>query len=205
MVNNEILLTFIGASMLLTIMPGPDILYVLTQSISNGKKYGIATTLGLVSGIFIHTTLVAFGVSVIIQQSEYLYLTIKIAGALYLFYLAFLSYKSNDEIHLQPKAAQKKMWSLVKQGFLMNVLNPKVTIFFMAFFPGFLYSTTQSTIAQFYILGFIFQIQAFFIFGLVAVLAGNISAILHKNPKMNSYIKWAKVVIFIGIGLAILW
>ena len=190
--------------MLLTIMPGPDILYVLTQSISNGKKYGIATTIGLVSGIFIHTSLVAFGISVLIKQSEYLYLSIKIAGALYLFYLAFLSYKSDDEIHLQQNTDQKKLWTLVKQGFLMNVLNPKVTIFFMAFFPGFLYSTTQSTITQFYILGFLFQFQAFIIFGLVAILAGNIATVLKKNTTINVYIKWAKVLIFIGIGIAIL-
>lgn len=204
MVNYEIILTFLGASMLLTIMPGPDILYVLTQSISNGKKYGIATTIGLVSGIFIHTSLVAFGISVLIKQSEYLYLSIKIAGALYLFYLAFLSYKSDDEIHLQQNTDQKKLWALVKQGFLMNVLNPKVTIFFMAFFPGFLYSTTQSTITQFYILGFLFQFQAFIIFGLVAILAGNIATVLKKNTTINVYIKWAKVLIFIGIGIAIL-
>lgn len=205
MVNYDILITFIGASMLLTLMPGPDILYVLTQSISNGKKYGIATTLGLISGILIHTTLVAFGLSVLIQQSEYLYLTIKVAGALYLFYLAYLTFKSDEEIYHQNKATHKKMWSLVKQGFLMNVLNPKVTIFFMAFFPGFLYSTTQNTITQFYILGFIFQLQAFVIFGLVSVLAGNISTILIKNPKMNNIIKWVKMCVFIGIGLTILW
>lgn len=204
MVNYEIILTFLGASMLLTIMPGPDILYVLTQSISNGKKYGIATTIGLVSGIFIHTSLVAFGISVLIKQSEYLYLSIKIAGALYLFYLAFLSYKSDDEIHLQQNTDQKKLWTLVKQGFLMNVLNPKVTIFFMAFFPGFLYSSTQSTITQFYILGFLFQFQAFIIFGLVAILAGNIATVLKKNTTINVYIRWAKVLIFIGIGIAIL-
>lgn len=205
MVNYEIILTFLGASMLLTIMPGPDILYVLTQSISNGKKYGIATTIGLVSGIFVHTSLVAFGISVIIKQSAYLYLFIKIAGALYLFYLAYLSYKSDDKIQLQPNTTQKKLWNLVKQGFLMNVLNPKVTLFFMAFFPGFLYSATQNTVIQFYILGFIFQFQAFIIFGLVAILAGNITRVLDKNPKTENYIKWAKVFIFIGIGIAILW
>lgn len=205
MVNYEIIFAFLGASMLLTIMPGPDILYVLTQSITNGKKYGIATAIGLVIGIFVHTTLIALGISVIIQQSEYLYMAIKIAGALYLFYLAYLSFISEEKIHLQQSTDQMKMWTLVKQGFLMNVLNPKVTIFFMAFFPGFLYSTSQNTITQFYILGFIFQLQAFIIFGLVAVLAGNIATVLHQNPTMNTTIKWAKVFIFIGIGIAILW
>mgnify|MGYP000957539155 FL=1 len=80
----EILISFIAASMLLTITPGPDIIYVLVQSITNGKKYGIATALGLVSGIIIHTTLVAFGVSAIIKQSEYIFFGIKLFGAIYL-------------------------------------------------------------------------------------------------------------------------
>ena len=86
--NYEILLSFIGASMLLTIMPGPDIIYVLVQSMTNGKKYGIATSLGLVSGIIIHTTLVAFGVSALLKQSENIFFAIKLFGAIYLLYLA---------------------------------------------------------------------------------------------------------------------
>lgn len=205
MVNYEVLITFLGASMLLTIMPGPDILYVLTQSISNGKKYGIATTLGLVSGIIVHTTLVAFGVSAIIQQSELLYSSIKILGAMYLFYLAYLSWKSDEQLEISESVQQKKYIALFKQGFLMNVLNPKVTLFFLAFFPGFLFSTEMSSVLQFYILGLIFQVQAFIIFGLVALLAGSISVFLMKNSKLNSTIKWAKVLIFIVIGVAILW
>jgi len=80
--------------MLLTIMPGPDIIYVLVQSITNGKKYGIATSLGLVTGIIIHTTLVAFGVSAIIKQSENLFFTIKLFGALYLLFLAYQTFQS---------------------------------------------------------------------------------------------------------------
>ena len=130
----EILISFIGASMLLTIMPGPDIIYVLVQSATNGKKYGIATSLGLVSGIIVHTSLVAFGVSAIIKQSESIFFMIKLFGALYLLYLAYITYKSNDEVLLNTKAEKKGLLKLFKQGFIMNVLNPKVSIFFLAFF-----------------------------------------------------------------------
>jgi len=155
----ETLISFIGASMLLTIMPGPDIIYVLVQSATNGKKYGIATSLGLVSGIIVHTSLVAFGVSAIIKQSESIFFMIKLFGALYLLYLAYITYKSNDEVLLNTKAEKKGLLKLFKQGFIMNVLNPKVSIFFLAFFPGFLYSSTQSTIIQFYVLGGLFMLQ----------------------------------------------
>jgi threonine/homoserine/homoserine lactone efflux protein len=200
----EILLSFIGASMLLTIMPGPDIIYVLVQSVTNGKQYGIATSLGLVSGILIHTTLVAFGVSAIIKQSESIYFIIKLFGALYLLYLAYMTYASDEELLLNTKAEKKGLLKLYQQGFIMNVLNPKVSIFFLAFFPGFLYSTTQNTVIQFYILGGLFMLQALIIFSLVAVLAGNFATYLKAHPTFNTNIKWFKVLVFVGIAVFIL-
>jgi threonine/homoserine/homoserine lactone efflux protein len=190
--------------MLLTVMPGPDIIYVLVQSVTNGKKYGIATSLGLVSGIIIHTTLVAFGVSAIIKQSENIFFAIKLFGAIYLFYLAYQSYKSQDQIKLDAKADKKGLLKLFQQGFIMNVLNPKVSIFFLAFFPGFLYSDSQSTVIQFFVLGGLFMLQALLIFALVSALSGSFSEYLKTNPKLNSRIKWIKIVVFIGIAIFIL-
>ncbi|MBL4939812.1 MAG: LysE family translocator, partial [Lutibacter sp.] len=109
--------------MLLTIMPGPDIIYVMVQSITNGKKYGLVTSLGLVTGIIFHTTLVAFGISTILKQSEYLFFSIKLLGALYLIYLAYKASVNDSEIILTIKTKKKSLINLFKQGFLMNVLN----------------------------------------------------------------------------------
>jgi threonine/homoserine/homoserine lactone efflux protein len=95
------LIPFITASIILTISPGPDIIYVLVQSIANGRKAGIMTTLGLVSGILIHTSLVAFGVSAIIKESESFFLAIRIFGALYLFFLAFKVFSAEGKISLK--------------------------------------------------------------------------------------------------------
>ncbi|NLP59138.1 LysE family translocator [Lutibacter sp. B1] len=202
--NYEILISFIGASMLLTIMPGPDIIYVLVQSITNGKKYGVATALGLASGILIHTTLVAFGVSAIIKQSQWLFFAIKLFGALYLLYLAYLTFKSDEEVLLNTKVQKKGLLKLYKQGFIMNVLNPKVSIFFLAFFPGFLYSTTQNTTLQFYILGALFMLQTILIFSGVAILSGNLAEYLKEHPKFNTQIKWFKILVFVSIAIFIL-
>lgn len=190
--------------MLLTIMPGPDIIYVLVQSITNGKKYGIATSLGLVSGIVIHTTLVAFGVSAIIKQSESLFFSIKLFGALYLLYLAYQTYKSNEEVLLNTEAEKKGLLKLFKQGFIMNVLNPKVSIFFLAFFPGFLFSTIKSAVVQFYILGGLFMLQALLIFSTVSILSGNFASYLKTHPTFNTKIKWIKILVFVGIAFYIL-
>ncbi len=202
--NTEILVTFIVASMMLTVSPGPDIIYVLMQSISNGKKYGIATSAGLVSGIIVHTTLVAFGVSALIKESQTLFTIIKVFGAFYLFYLAYKVFKETSNVSInQQIVPQKKLTELYRQGFIMNVLNPKVSIFFLAFFPGFLFSSSLSTITQFYVLGIVFMLQAFLIFCLVSVLAGSIATYLNNN-KATRLFKWLQIIVFIGIGIFIL-
>ncbi|RKS43350.1 threonine/homoserine/homoserine lactone efflux protein [Gillisia mitskevichiae] len=197
------LIPFLTASILLTLSPGPDNIYVLVQSISNGKKAGIVTTLGLVSGILIHTSLVAFGVSAVIKASPVLFTLIKVFGALYLFYLAYKVFKSDSTIAIKG-VPEKSSGSLFRQGFIMNVLNPKVTIFFLAFFPGFLWEPEGNTILQFYLLGFLFMIQALLIFGAVALLAGKISEYLMQHRRSGDFLKWIQVVVFIGIGILIL-
>lgn len=204
-INYEILYTFIIASTALAISPGPDNIYVLTQSIVNGKKYGFATVAGLMSGCFVHTTLVAFGVSVIIKQSDVLFFVIKLFGALYLFFLAYRVFKSDAAVQLTSETVEKKsLGQLYKQGFIMNVLNPKVSIFFLAFFPGFLFSKTISNVLQFYVLGILFVITGILVFGSIAVLAGAISNHLKKNSKVSVILKWLQISVFIGIGIFIL-
>ncbi|MBZ9631192.1 LysE family translocator [Salegentibacter sp. LM13S] len=201
----EQLIPFLTASAILTISPGPDIIYVMVQGIANGKKYGFVTALGLATGIIIHTSLVAFGVSAIIKNSETLFFIIKLFGAVYLLYLAWQVCKSDPEIAYSAEGIKKKsLFSLFKQGFIMNVLNPKVTIFFLAFFPGFLWEPGGNTVIQFYILGAIFMLLTILIFGTVALLAGKICIYLKKHKYSGAVLKWLQIVVFIGIAVFIL-
>ncbi|QNM86201.1 LysE family translocator [Polaribacter pectinis] len=201
----ETLISFAIATSVLSISPGPDNIFVLTQSIVNGRKFGIATVFGLMSGCLIHTTLVAFGVSTIIKENPNIFFVIKLFGAGYLLYLAYKVYKSDADITFSTENVQHKTTlQLFKTGFLMNVLNPKVTIFFLAFFPQFLFSETISTVVQFYILGFIFILVSFIVFGSIAVLAGSISAYLKQHKKIGLYLKWAQIIVFTLIAVLIL-
>lgn len=194
-----------SATALLAFFPGPDNVYVLTQSLVNGKKSGLATVAGLMSGCLVHTTLLAFGVSAIIKANDNLFLGIKIFGALYLFFIAYKVFKSDASLIVSNGNAPKKsMPALFRQGFIMNVLNPKVALFFLAFFPGFLFSDSISTVVQFYILGLLFMLVSFMIFGLIAVLAGSISSYITKNEKVGLIFKWLQIVVFIGLGIYIL-
>ncbi|RDY60959.1 LysE family translocator [Flagellimonas nanhaiensis] len=201
-INYPILIGFVVASAALAISPGPDNIYVLTQSISNGVKAGMATTTGLVSGCLVHTTLLAFGVSEIIKRSDALFFGIKMFGAIYLLYLAIQVYKSDASLSLDNTGGNGKSHSkLFKIGFTMNVLNPKVTIFFLAFFPGFLFSQELNTVVQFYVLGLLFMLSAFIIFGTIAVLAGKISKYLTKYPQSGLFLKWLQITVFVGIAV----
>ena len=201
----ETLLSFALATSVLSISPGPDNIFVLTQSIVNGRKFGLATVIGLISGCLVHTTLLAFGVSAVIKASEGLYTGIKIFGAVYLLYLAYKVYKTDANIMVSKENAPKKTTNqLFKQGFIMNVLNPKVSIFFLAFFPGFLYSETINTVTQFYVLGFIFMFVSFIVFSLIALLAGSISKKIKSNIKIGLYLKWIQIIVFILIAIFIL-
>ena len=198
----EILLSFSIATMALALSPGPDNVFVFTQSITNGSSYGIATTAGLISGCIVHTTLVAFGISAIIMASEGLFLGIKIAGAIYLLYLAFQVYKAGNTLMIISKEiVQKSHFQLYKQGVIMNILNPKVTIFFLAFFPAFLWDKEENTIAQFYILGLLFMGISFLIFSAIALLSGRISTFLQQKKNSGVFFKWLQIIVFTGIAI----
>jgi threonine/homoserine/homoserine lactone efflux protein len=192
------------ATSVLAISPGPDNIYVLLQSIVNGKQFGLATVAGLISGCLVHTTLVAFGVSAIIKENDSIFFIIKLLGALYLLYLAYKVFRSSANLKLSTENVPKKTKvQLFKQGFIMNVLNPKVSIFFLAFFPGFLFSETLNTVTQFYVLGLLFMLVSALIFSTIAVLAGSISDYIKQHNRVGWYLKWLQIIVFVGIALLI--
>lgn len=150
MLSFSALVSFIGASILLTIAPGPDNLFVVAQSVSHGRKAGIATALGLCSGITVHTMAAALGISAILYQSDLAFRLMKYIGALYLIYLACQAIKERNVMAIEDKVEKQTGFSLYRRGIFMNVLNPKVALFFwrsflslfnrrMAIFPGNLF------------------------------------------------------------------
>lgn len=199
----EILISFSLATFALALSPGPDNIYVLTQSLVNGTKSGIATTAGLISGCIVHTTLLAFGLSAILIASEAVFYAIKLIGASYLIFLAFKVYKSDSQIALAGNLPRKSYFELFKIGVVMNLVNPKVMIFFLAFFPGFLWNMERNIIAQFYILGIVFMVVSFITFSSIAILAGRISEVIIRNKKMGVFLKGLQILVFLVIAFYI--
>ena len=191
------ILLFLISSLVLTLMPGPDILFVINQSLIN-KKSGLIISIGLCSGLVIHTLILVFGLSVFIENNKDLVLYLKYFGTLYLFYLAY------DELRSKDKLVQKNTINgLFLRGLYMNLINPKVLFFFIAYFPNFLFSETIPISLQFLILGSIFIAQALFIFFSVSVASNKLMKVLKIDTRSNM-ITYLKTFVFIIIGLLIL-
>ena len=203
----DILFSFIGTAILLAFMPGPDILFVLTESLSKGKRTGISIAMGLVSGIILYTVAVATGLALVIQNSPLVFSIIKSAGAIY---LAWLAYKALGEKPIRIKNTtenqnnnKSSFIKLYRKGLIMNLLNPKVLLFFIAFFPQFVRPTGFSAMTQILLLGTIFMFSAFGVFVLVAFMASRFTLTLNQ-PKFWSITKYTKAVVLFGLAIFIL-
>ena len=201
----SILISFSIASFLLALAPGPDNFFVLTFSAKYGKTLGLFTVLGLVSGCLVHTTLVAFGVSTLIINNDFLFSLLMYVGAFYLLFIAFKVYKSDNSIkELDQANNQIGKFKVFVNGFLMNILNPKVLAFFLAFFPTFIFSESINPLIQFYILGGIFMIITLIVFSSIAVFSSLIYRNFKKYRFYTDLLKWLNIIVLISIAIIIL-
>lgn len=193
---------FIGASFLLALAPGPDNIYVMTQGIVKGKKAAIMTTLGLSSGVVIHTTAAAFGLSVVFQTSQLAFDLVKFAGAIYLIYLAYLTFKHRKEpLSLEGRDNEKELKKLYIKGFFMNVLNPKVSIFFLAFLPQFVSVENGNIPLQMIILGIVFMIMTVLVFSTLGVVANRFGEKIISYPSISKYLNTITSGVFFALGV----
>ena len=197
---------FLTAAILLTLAPGPDILYLLTKSLADGAKAGIILACGLVSGIIFHTTLVMVGVAALIKSSATALLLLKIFGAAYLLFLAFGAFKSAraaKKISLSRAGSKIAAAALYKRGVLMNVLNPKVLLFFLAFLPQFVNLNSDGASLTILFLGVTFAAQALIIFSSVALFAGRVRNLILRRKNIGQVLNFieAAVLLIIAAGL----
>ncbi len=242
---------FLLSSIALTIMPGPDNLYLLAKSIGDGAKQGVILAGGLASGIIFHTALVIFGVAAVIASTPEAFLMLKYLGAFYLFYLARQAYstkprptnnvetkakskpntansnnsvtdthnsattnntaktshaaKPNTASHVIKTSAASKIpttsgLATYRKGLFMNILNPKVLLFFLAFLPQFVNPAGPAPAFQVALLGFIFSLQAFLIFSAIAISAGKLSHFLNQSEERQIIMNKIQGLILIIIG-----
>jgi len=201
MLTIETIYAFFLASSLLAIAPGPDNIFVLAQSALHGKLSGLVVVLGLCTGLLFHTGAVAFGVAVIFQASALAFTALKVIGAGYLLYLAWQIFRATPEkIRLQG-SPQRSLGTLYRRGIIMNITNPKVSIFFLAFLPQFADPQRGQISLQMIALGGIFILSTILVFGAVALIGGTLGEWLNRSMRAQRVMNWLAGTIFIGLAL----
>jgi threonine/homoserine/homoserine lactone efflux protein len=201
MLSTEIFTAFFLASVLLAIAPGPDNVFVLTQSALHGKISGLVVMFGLCTGLLVHTGAVAFGVAVIFQASVFAFTLLKGIGAAYLLYLAWqIFHASSERIRLQDNQ-QKSLGSLYRRGIIMNVTNPKVSIFFLAFLPQFADPQRGSISLQMVVLGSIFIVATILVFGTIALIGGTLGDWLNRSTRAQRVMNRIAGTVFVLLAL----
>ena len=196
----ETIIAFVTASVVLSLVPGPDNIFVMTNSALKGWKVGFYITIGLCTGLIGHTILVAIGVSVIFQTSLLAFNGLKIIGACYLVYLGWLSLQSK-ELKIGSTASENANKSYFVTGVIMNLTNPKVALFFLVFLPQFVNPINGSVTIQIFQLGFLFILSALFVFSSIAFLGSFLEAYLKKSSTVNKNINNIAALVYFALAI----
>lgn len=199
--NPETILAFLGAALILAFVPGPDNVFVLTNSAIRGRKAGFIIVLGLCTGLLVHTTAVAVGVAALFQTSQMAFNVLKYAGALYLVYLAWQAFRTRAETIDQTADKTSKAREFYFRGVIMNITNPKVSIFFLTFLPQFVNQQAGNVTIQLLILGGLFILATIFAFGLIAIFAAGLGARLTRSTTAQSIMNKVAGAVFLGLAL----
>ncbi|MGA0805124.1 MAG: LysE family translocator [Pseudohongiellaceae bacterium] len=197
----ETLLTFILASILLSLTPGPDNIFVLVQSAVHGARAGLLVTLGLCTGLVVHTALVAGGVAALFLVNDLAFTVLKLAGASYLLYLAYGAWRAGGSALAEQQLPPQSAAQLFRRGIFMNLTNPKVAIFFLAFLPQFANPDDGNIVRQIMLLGFVFILVASLVFSAVALLSGRLAALFKRSGTVQARLNRVAALVFAGLAL----
>jgi threonine/homoserine/homoserine lactone efflux protein len=196
-------LLFLAASVAITMAPGPDNLQVLARGISQGRAAGLVAALGFAAGISFHTTLAALGVAALLKSSPIAFEAVKLAGAAYLVWIGIKSIRSKGLSTAHERPSQP-LAVVFRQSVIGNMLNPKVTLFFIVFLPQFVNPHgAQSVVLQMFELGGVFMLQTVVVFSVFGIAAGMIGAYLKRRPRVGVWLDRLAGATFIGLGIRV--
>ena len=202
----ETLITFFGVSLLLGLTPGPDNLFVLVQSAQRGWRAGMAVVLGLCVGLVVHTAAVALGLAAVFAASAVAFTLLKWCGAAYLAYLAWGALRAPAAVvsGAAPAAAAGTAPSarrMVVRGMVMNLTNPKVLVFFLAFLPQFADPARGPVALQLMVLGAVFIVATLLVFGAIACFTGAFGALLQRSARAQTVLNRVAGLVFLGLAV----
>jgi threonine/homoserine/homoserine lactone efflux protein len=192
---------FVAASWMLIITPGPDMIFVITRGISQSRKAGVISTVGVTLGILVHTVFAAFGLAVILRTSALAFLVVKLAGAGYLVFLGVQTLRNKSDFTFSKHKPKVEIRRIFIQGILSNVLNPKIALFFLAFLPQFVNLSHGNASIQMACLGLTFALFGIVFLVIVGYFSGSIGRWMSNKQYFTQKISWFTGSILIGLGL----
>lgn len=204
MITSNQLLLFWTTSLILIITPGPDLIYVLTRGMAQGRRAAVSASAGFSLGNFVHIFLALVGVSKIITSNKYAFTVLKYLGVAYLVFLGVKMIRDKSSLVTNNSGSNKKLVKIFIESFTANILNPKVIIFFLAFFPQFISKDLGRMNIQMLTLGIIFVVTTFFCFSSLGLCSAFVTKFLHKKPDASSRVSTAAGVVLILLGLRLL-
>jgi threonine/homoserine/homoserine lactone efflux protein len=201
MPSPETLFAFFGISLLLGLTPGPDNLFVLLQSAMRGPRAGMVVVLGLCTGLLVHTAAVALGLATLFAASATAFVVLKICGAIYLGWLAWQAFRAPAGAVARTAANGSANWQMYRRGVLMNLSNPKVVIFFLAFLPQFVAADRGRIAAQIALLGVLFIVATLLVFGAIAWFSGLFGTLLLRSTRAQRWLNRFAGMVFLGLAV----
>lgn len=196
-------LVFFSAALALNLSPGPDLLYVISRTLSGGRRIGIISACGVCSGALVHVAFAALGISAILATSALAFTVVKYVGAAYLLYLGYQALRSagsGASLALQA-APRTSAWKAYRQGVLVDLLNPKAAIFFMAFLPQFVRPEHGAVPLQLLVLGVLVVVVAIIVESALVLLAARATQTLRNNPAVSQWLDRALGSVLIALGI----
>lgn len=195
------LLLFLTASLAVILAPGPDMLYVLTRGVSQGRPAALVSAAGVCSGVLVHTAFAAVGLSAILARSAVAFSVVKYAGAAYLVYLGVRTILDKEGFAAPGRAERARLSVVFRQGVLSNVLNPKVALFFLAFLPQFVDPRAGSAGLQMLAFGVAFYLMGLAVMAVVALCSGALGEWLRSRRSFAGALRWLTGGVLVGLGL----
>jgi threonine/homoserine/homoserine lactone efflux protein len=201
MLTFEVALSFFGIAILLALAPGPDNVFVLMQSAMWGRKPGMLVVLGLCTGLIGHTVAVAVGLAALFAASETAFTALKLVGAAYLVYLAWGAFRAKANTVESKKPPRQSNATLYRRGIVMNLTNPKVSLFFLAFLPQFTAPARGSVALQTLSLGVLFIAATLLVFGGIAFFSGAFGERIQRSDRAQRLLNRFAGTVFLGLAI----
>lgn len=193
---------FLTASVALIVTPGPDMVYVVTRGVAQGRTAGLVSAWGACSGLVVHTALASVGLSALLRSSAAAFTVVKYVGAAYLIYLGVKAISNRDSFSVPRESSSTlKLRKVFLQGVASNVLNPKIALFFLAFLPQFVSPASGNAALQMLVLGMVFTVLALLVFNVIAYFSGTLGDWLARKPALAGGLRWLTGSVLVGLGL----